>query len=379
VGVTFLEETFSAATATPEHRMHQKATQAVLKTLLSPSGTDIKGQMHSEAELREASGYAGRVRDFEDLIRIRDRELRLITPTDPEGSADEIRSGKPSGRYYQLTHDYLVHSPRDWLTRKQRETRRGRAELRSADRSALWNAKPENRHLPSVFEWANILLLTRRKDWTLPQRKMMKRAGRVHGARALGLAILLAIAAWGGIEAYGTLRASALVESLKTANTTGAPALIEQLRSYRRWAGRPLAGLLSSTNNDSDQHLRASLASLALFPKDAMQSGYLRDRLLLASPVELPVIWGIVRKHDQGIENRLRPLLDDPKFDPEQRFRAACALASTVSAQVEKSWDTVSPFVADRFLTATIKNPTDYATLIETLRPLRRQLLTPLA
>ena len=43
----------------------------------------------------------------------------------------------PSWRYYQLTHDYLVHSLRDWLTRKQRETRRGRAELRLAERSAL--------------------------------------------------------------------------------------------------------------------------------------------------------------------------------------------------------------------------------------------------
>ena len=41
-------------------------------------------------------------------------------------------------RYYQLTHDYLVHSLRDWLTRKQRETRRGRAELRLAERAALW-------------------------------------------------------------------------------------------------------------------------------------------------------------------------------------------------------------------------------------------------
>ena len=53
--------------------------------------------------------------------------------------------------YYQLAHDYLVHSLRDWLTRKQRETRRGRAELRLAERSASWNAKPENRHLPSAL------------------------------------------------------------------------------------------------------------------------------------------------------------------------------------------------------------------------------------
>ena len=92
-----------------------------------------------------------------------------------------------AGRYYQLTHDYLVHSLRDWLTRKQRETRRGRAELRLAERSALWNAKPENRHLPSALEWANIRLLTKKRDWTEPQRKMMKRAGRVHGLQDAGL------------------------------------------------------------------------------------------------------------------------------------------------------------------------------------------------
>ncbi len=73
-------------------------------------------------------------------------------------------------KYYQLTHDYLVHSLRDWLTRKQRETRRGRAELRLADRAALWAAKPENRHLPSVLEWANIRLLTRKSEWSEPQR-----------------------------------------------------------------------------------------------------------------------------------------------------------------------------------------------------------------
>ena len=47
VGLTFLEETFSASTAPPEHRFHQKAAQAVLKALLPESGTDIKGQMRS--------------------------------------------------------------------------------------------------------------------------------------------------------------------------------------------------------------------------------------------------------------------------------------------------------------------------------------------
>ena len=75
VGVTFLEETFSAATARPEHRLHQKAAQAVLKALLPESGTDIKGQMRSRQDLLEASGYPNRPRDFDDLIHILDRSF----------------------------------------------------------------------------------------------------------------------------------------------------------------------------------------------------------------------------------------------------------------------------------------------------------------
>ena len=45
--------------------------------------------MRSYAELLEASGYGNRPRDFDDLIRILDSEIRLITPTDPEGQRRE--------------------------------------------------------------------------------------------------------------------------------------------------------------------------------------------------------------------------------------------------------------------------------------------------
>ena len=58
VGVTFLEETFSASHGHSRASLHQKAAQAVLKALLPETGTDIKGQMRSDAELLEASGYA---------------------------------------------------------------------------------------------------------------------------------------------------------------------------------------------------------------------------------------------------------------------------------------------------------------------------------
>ncbi len=186
VGVTFLEETFSAPSANPSHRLHQKAARAVLKTLLPEQGSDIKGKMQSRQELLDASGYADRPKDFEDLIRILDNEVRLITPTDPEGIASDLPHPKvDSGhKYYQLTHDYLVPSLREWLTRKQRETRRGRAELRLADRAAHWKEKRESRHLPSFWEFLNIRLLTDQRKWTPHERRMMSNAGRFHGLRS---------------------------------------------------------------------------------------------------------------------------------------------------------------------------------------------------
>jgi hypothetical protein len=173
VGLTFLEETFSSPQANPEHRLHQKAAQAVLKSLLPVTGTDIKGQMRSEQELREAAAYSKRPRDFADLIHILDGELRLITPTDPEGSGDVQRIDSSVGRYYQLTHDYLVHSLREWLTRKQRETRRGRAELVLEDRYALWKDKRERRHLPALAESISIMLHINSREIRTGRRSMI--------------------------------------------------------------------------------------------------------------------------------------------------------------------------------------------------------------
>ena len=140
LGVTFLEDTFSSPTANPKHRLHSEAARAVLKALLPEIGTDIKGNMRSYAELSEASGYASRSEEFDDLIRILNGEIRLITPTDPEGQnpqSDPPSHAQPEHKYYQLTHDYLVHPLREWLTRKQKEKMRGQAQLRLAERSAL--------------------------------------------------------------------------------------------------------------------------------------------------------------------------------------------------------------------------------------------------
>jgi hypothetical protein len=158
VGVTFLEETFVSPQANPKHRLHQKASQAVLKALLPETSTEIKRQMRSRQELLEVSGYTNRPKKFDDLLGILDHELRLITPTDPEGSLTDGQSSTRDSEYYQLAHDYIVHPLREWLTRKQKGTRSGRAELILEDCYALWKHKKEYRYLPGLTETLSILL-----------------------------------------------------------------------------------------------------------------------------------------------------------------------------------------------------------------------------
>ena len=156
VGVAFLDETFSAATAPLTHKLHKEAACRVLTELLPETGTDIKGQMRSHQQLAIASKYQDRPADLTTLLRILDQEVRLITPTEPVATSDQPTAEPDSGQqYFQLTHDYLVPSLREWLTRKQKKTRRGRAELQLADRAVLWNNKPENKQLPGMWEYLN--------------------------------------------------------------------------------------------------------------------------------------------------------------------------------------------------------------------------------
>jgi eukaryotic-like serine/threonine-protein kinase len=372
VGVTFLDETFSASTAPPEHRLHQRASQAILKALLPQRGTDIKGQMRSEAELREASGYANRTRDFDGVIGILDSELRLITPTDPEGSAGEVHSQRPGGlRYYQLTHDYLVHSLREWLTRKQRETRRGRAELRLAERAALWEDKPENRYLPSVAEWVSIRTLSRMKDWTEPQRRMMRRAGRVYGLRAFGAVVLLALLSWGGIELYGNFRASSIVESLLTASTSDVPSIVKQIPAYRRWANPRLRSLVQGADDSSRVKLNASLA---LIPVDDSQLAFLETQLHHAEPDEVPVLVSALSRHRAKLTPRLWADLASAKPGDVGLLRLASALADY--DKDNPNWQTFGNKVAAALVEV---NPVFLANWLAALRPVGRQLAEPLA
>lgn len=209
VGETFLEETFAAKTAPPSHRIHEKAVRGVLKALLPEEGTDIKGSMRPADKLREAAEYLHKPKHFEDLIQILDSEVRLITPTDPEGNKDasNIQTGSS---YYQLTHDYLVPAIQDWLTQRQKKTFRGRVHLRLEERSRLWYSRSESRNLPSLLETMLFVFFTRARTWTTVQRRMVWSAFAAAPVRAIKSAGCLVISC---IGVFMTLIVAALLLS----------------------------------------------------------------------------------------------------------------------------------------------------------------------
>ena len=351
VGVTFLEETFSASTAPPEHRYHQRAARRVLSELLPEAGTNIKGHMRSYDELLERSGYRQRRRDFEDLIRILDNELRLITPTDPAGIADAEPENAPpvSQRHFQLTHDYLVPSLRDWLTRKQMETRRGRAELLLSDRAAIWNSRPENRQLPSLWQWLRIESLTDKKKWTAPQRKMMARARRYLALQGSVFLTLLAIATLAGFsirqqflrQQQATL-VNGMVRRLLDAQTEQVPDIIDDMAPYRDQA-EPL--LMQAYDQGTDDRRQLHLA-LALLPSDPNQLEGIYERLLRATPHEFPAIVSVVAPYHETLVERLWAGVESTELlDPSQQLRAAAALASFDPGS--DKWARIPPDIAD--------------------------------
>ena len=284
-----------------------------------------------------------------------------------DGSTLEQIPAKSDERFFQLTHDYLVQPLRQWLTRKQQETRKGRAELRLVEYSEFWNAKPEKRRLPSWWEFLNMRLFTRKRNWTAPQAAMMRRAATMFGVRAI---ILLAIAGLLGFIGYdlnGRIKADNIVRTLISAETQDVPMLVEDLQPYRRWADPLLRQAVATRGPQEQLHAR-----LALSVDDPLQAEFLTAALLRAKPEDVPVILRFLRRPKKELVQRLWERLDAPK-QPAQRLRAASALAA-FSPQDEK-WKQAGAEVAAELVNVP---PITAMIWIRNLRPAHASLLETL-
>ncbi len=251
------------------------------------------------------------------------------------------------------------------------------------ERSTLWNAKPESRRLPSVLEWATIRVLTKKKHWTEPQRRMMKRVGRLHGLRGLALGCVftaLAIVCLDirqrVVEANKATHASGIVQQLLKAETPLVPEIVRTMGTHRRWTDPELRQIVAGAAANSKERLHASIA---LLPVEPDRAEYLYSRLLNADLNELPVIRQALSGYQGAVVERLWGVLENIQANADERFCAACALAGYVPDENEPRWLSASYFITDRLLASVIKNPSHYAPLLETLRPIRERLLGSLS
>jgi len=386
VGVVFLEETFSSESASPGHRFHQKAARRVLGALLPESGANIRGHVRSHDELLVESGYEAGSREFDDLIRILDSETRLITPADVAGAAEsEAGEPAPSSRgvkHYQITHDFLVPSVREWLTRKQKETRRGRAELRLADRAGLWTGTRENKQLPTLLETAQILALTRRAKWTAPQRDMMRKAFRVHAGRLLAVgtmaAVLIAAALVQSDRMRSEVRArhvEGLVVQLCVADVGRVSEIIDAMVPYRALWEPSLSDLVEDPSAGETQRLRAALALLETADDQQRQAmlDCLRQWSLAVDARTLGLVRTRLMPYRATVVEPLWRTAVDEQLDPSARLRVDCLLAGFDPGN--ERWAQIGATVAFALLAADPLEMDHWASL---LRPVAVQLIEPL-
>ena len=380
LGVNFLEETFNGPSAPPERRYHQAAARAVLQALLPDALSDIKGYMRSEKELMQACGYGDREGDFEELISILDGSLRLISPTDMSQETVQPGSTSPPGtKYYQLAHDYLVASLRSWLTRKQQETRRGRAELLLAQRSEMWNARHEVKQLPSLPEWLRILFWTRRLNRSDLEQRMVRAATKQH-SRNLGIAGLLAIAVVCATVFARSVRehqhqydlANAWVDALRAADVSEVPAILREFDKFQADASPILRQHLQDENAEPRTRLNASLA---LLRNDPSQEAYLLNRALQAAPDELHLISDTFASAEINPSPALWKAVDAPNVTQNERFCGLCLLAQADPAN--SRWQQLAPFLAEQLVTQT--SLSFALKWSDSLRPVQSWLIAPLA
>lgn len=364
LGTEFLEETFNGRSSPLGYRQHQNAIRAVLAALLPDSLLDVKGRALAVNELRNKAAYEGRPQAFAELLDILDSQTRLITP------AESPSDTEGDSRCYQLTHDHLVPSIRDWLTRKQKETRRGRAELCLRERANQFKRVSSSRYLPSPIEFVSIQAFVPHRKRNAEEKSMMAAASKHYGivsSLLLLTAFLLYACVW---EFKGHNKAEGLVESIASTDISELPRLVEQLPRYRRWVQDDLLSLATDESNNRKQRLNASLAVLSMNSQDDLLAHPLLPRCTLS---EFPVVRDSLRPYKEDLSDALWKELRHGT-DSFSRLLAGMALASYEPDRGDWTEDDAL-FLATQLVESP---PKDQHAIRESLRPIGGRLSKPL-
>lgn len=320
VGEKFLEETFGADSHSRRHKSQCHSAQAVLETLLPEEGLDIRGGMKSEAELLAASSYEQEPDKFKNLIDTLDKELRLITATDPDTPVSgEFQHGPHTTRhnYFQLTHDYLVPAIRSWLYQEKRATKQGRAQIRFRELAAGFEKDNEPRWLPTASEFISIVRHVRLGSCSPSERQFFRQSLNHHLSRTGVVAVAL-MSLFAAFFVYRGYQKSSLSRShvglFMSCEPEAIPAAIELLKQNPTLATKSLRNIASdSDTTSSDVRVRSRLGLSLLNPAESRLIDELLNNVGEFEPGECVALLSALRPH----ANRATQMIDEKLKDTQ--------------------------------------------------------------
>ncbi|HXY34411.1 MAG TPA: bifunctional serine/threonine-protein kinase/formylglycine-generating enzyme family protein [Planctomycetaceae bacterium] len=163
---------------------------------------------------------------------------------------------------------------------------------------------------------------------------------------------------------------ASLVGQLLKAEIREVPGIVQEIEKNRRWTDPLLRQEDALASEKSDKKLRLALA---LLPGDQSKIDELRDGLLRVSPSEFLVVRDALLPYKDSVAESLWNAALDPNVEAQNRFQAACALATY--APDDRRWSRLDTFVAGRLVTLEASALVAWR---EALRPAKGQLIDPL-
>ena len=218
----------------------------------------------------------------------------------------------------------------------------------------------------------SIRTLSRPKDWTEPQRRMMRRAGRVHGLRVAGGGRPDRPAELGWDRGVWELPSFRPRRQSEDGQHLGGP------WDHRETFGLSALGGYSGSDpccRTREESSREKLnASLALLPVDPNQVEYLEKRLLDAALGEISVLRDALQSQRSILIPKLWSEVEGAKPGSSRLLPAAGALARYDSDNPQ--WADLAEKVAGALVTV---NSVDLGSWLDVLRPVQAKLTAPLA
>ena len=392
IGAQFLMEAFTAKYAPAKYRMHEQAAKEVLSALLPPLGTNIKACQKSRSELQKLSGYADNGSAFENLLSVLELDLKLVSPTDTfDQSRSDVRDSGGDDATFQLSHDFLVPSIREWLSSTLRRSWRGRLKQRLDEQSSLWNAQPEPRFLPNMVEGAAM-------RWLLPQRSMTQENLAMLASRGQRSVLWLSafligglLLFWGANRWIADFRIKALVTQLTTASADMVPDVMRQLHQQGNIARDAVDLAIQTEAPDSQNKFVLQVAQLHWSREPAKE---VFEQITGSNVYELmPIaIEGLKPYRKQFVSLSWDRLKEEPSEDSKSfaqedsgnglRLRLGQLLATLdppIEEESKKRWTDIAPKLANALVQQCTAHPDKFAFFVQSLKPVHDVLRLPLA